>query len=118
MAAPNLIATTSIIGKTQAEWVPTTITPILSNPINSSEAYRINVLYITNLGVADATVTVELYRNSISFKIASGIDVPVGNTMVAIAKDTSIYLEEGDSLRVSASAAGVLQYVVSYEIMS
>jgi hypothetical protein len=43
--------------------------------------------------------------------------VTVGDTMVAIAKDTSIYLEEGDSLRISASEAGVLQYVASYEIM-
>jgi hypothetical protein len=118
MAAPNLIATTSIIGKTQAEWVPSTIAEVLLNPINSSQAIRINVLYITNLGISDATVTIDLYRNSTSFKIASGITVPVGNTMVAIAKDTSVYLEEGDSLRISASQAGVLQYVVSYEIMS
>jgi hypothetical protein len=117
MASPNLIATTSIIGKTQAEWVPATITDIISNSINSSEIYRINVLFVTNLGVSDATVTIELYRNSISFKIVSGIPVTVGDTMVAIAKDTSIYLEEGDSLRISASEAGVLQYVASYEIM-
>lgn len=118
MAAPNLITTTSIIGKTIAEWVPDTTTEILNNAVNSSEAVRINVLYITNLGIADATVTVDLFRNSVSYKIASGISVPIGNSMVAIAKDTSIYLEEGDSLRVSASAAGVLQYVASYEIMS
>jgi hypothetical protein len=79
MAAPNLITTTSIIGKTQAEWVPSTLTAILANPVNSSQAYRINVLYITNLGVADAVVTVDLYRNSLSFKIASSIPVPVCN---------------------------------------
>lgn len=118
MAAPNLITTTSIIGKTKAEWVPASLTAILTNPINSSQAYRINVLYITNLGVADSVATVDIYRNSISYKIASSVPVPIGNSLVAIAKDTSIYLEEGDSIRISASAAGVLQYVISYEIMS
>jgi hypothetical protein len=44
--------------------------------------------------------------------------VPVGNSLVVIAKDTSIYLEESDALRVSAGQAGSLQYVLSYEIMS
>lgn len=118
MAAPNLITTTSIIGKTQAEWVPTTLTAILTNPANSSQAYRINVLFVTNLGLTDDVVTVDLYRNSISYKLASEIPVPVGNSLVVIAKDTSIYLEEADRLRISAGQAGSLQYVVSYEIMS
>ena len=118
MAAPNLITTTSIIGKTKAEWIPATLTAILTNPINSSQSYRINVLYVTNLGISDSVATVDIYRNSISYKIASSVPVPVANSLVAIAKDTSIYLEEGDSLRVSAGSAGVLQYVVSYEIMS
>jgi hypothetical protein len=118
MAAPNLISTTSIIGKTQAEWVPDTLTAILSNPANSSQSYRINVLYVTNLGLADDVVTVDVYRNSVSYKLASAIPVPVGNSLVVIAKDTSIYLEEADSLRISAGQAGSLQYVISYEIMS
>lgn len=118
MAAPNLITVSSIIGKTKAEWVPATLTTILNNPSNSSASYRINVLYVTNLGNSDGTVTIDLYRNSISYKIASIVPVPVGNSLVAIAKDTSIYLEENDSLRISASSAGILQYVLSYEIMS
>lgn len=118
MAAPNLITTTSIIGKTKAEWVPATLTSILTNPANSNQAWRVNVLYVTNLGIADSTVTVDIFRGATSYKLASSVPVPVGNSLVAIAKDTSIYLEESDSLRISARTAGVLQYVVSYEIMS
>jgi len=118
MAAPNLISTTSIIGKTKAEWILDTLTTILANSANSSQLLRINVLYVTNLGSTDQTVTVDIYRNSVSYKIASAIPVPVGNSLVVIAKDTSIYLEESDQLRISASSASVLQYVASYEIMS
>jgi hypothetical protein len=62
--------------------------------------------------------TVDIFRNAVSYKIASSVPVPVANSLVAIAKDTSIYLEEGDSIRISAGSAGVLQYVISYEIMS
>jgi hypothetical protein len=118
MAAPNLITTTSIIGKTKAEWVPASLTAILTNPANSNQSWRINVLYVTNLGIADSTVTVDIYRGTTSYKLANIIPVPVGNSLIVIAKDTSIYLEESDSLRIAAASAGVLQYVVSYEIMS
>jgi len=118
MAAPNLITTTSIIGKTKADWVPNTLTAILTNSVNSSQSYRINVMYVTNLSASDSKVTIDIFRSSVSYKIGNAIPVPVGDSLVAIAKDTSIYLEEGDSLRVSATTAGVLQYVMSYEIMS
>jgi hypothetical protein len=118
MAAPNLITTTSIIGKTKADFVPATLIAVLTNPVNSSQSYRINVLFITNLSASDSTTTIDIYRNSVSYKIGNAIPVPVGDSLVAIAKDTSIYLEEGDSLRLSAATAGVLQYVISYEIMS
>lgn len=118
MAAVNLISATSIIGKTHAESVTNTATVVLANALNSSEVYRINVLYVTNLGVADAAVTIDLFRGGVSYKIVYNLPVPTNNSTVAIAKDSSIYLEEGDSLRISANQAGLLQYVVSYEIMS
>jgi hypothetical protein len=118
MAAPNLITTTSIIGKTKADWVPSTLTAFLTNTTNSSQLYRINVLYVTNLSASDSTVTVDLYRNAVSIKLANNIPAPTQTSLVIVGKDTSIYLEEGDSLRISAASASVLQYVVSYEIMS
>ena len=118
MAAPNLISTTSIIGKTRAETLTTSMTAVLTNLANSGEVHRLNVLYVTNLGIADASVSDELYRGGVGYKIVYNLSVPVGQSIVAIGKDTSIYLEEDDSLRLSASQAGVLQYVLSYEVMS
>lgn len=118
MAAPNLISVTSIIGKTRAEWVTAAPEVVVSNPINSNEVLRINSLYVTNLGSSDQTVTIDLFRGGVSYKIVYNLSVPVGGGVVAIAKDSSIYLEEGDSSRISASQAGVLQYIASYEVMS
>ena len=108
MAAPNLISASSITGKSVGEWITTSPLAIASNALNSSEVYRINTLFITNLGAADATATIDLYN----------LPVPIGASTVAIGKDTGIYLEEGDSLRISASQAGILQYLLSYEVMS
>lgn len=118
MAAPNLISATSIIGRTHAEWVTTSATAILTNAVSSNQVHRVNVLYVTNLGASDATVTVDLYRSSVSYKVINAVPVPVGAPLVAIGKDTSIYLEEGDALRISSNTAGVLQFVLSYEVMS
>jgi hypothetical protein len=118
MAAPNLIATTSIIGRTHAESITASPLAALSNAIGSNQVYRVNVLYVTNLGGGTATVTVDFYRGSTSYKLAVDIPVPLGAPIVIVGKDTGIYLEEGDSLRIWASQAGLLQYLVSYEVMS
>lgn len=118
MAAPNLISTTNIVGKTQAEWITTTPTEILTNANNSSTVLRINVLFVTNRGGTAGTATVEFYRGAVAYHVVSGLIVSPNTTSIAIGKDTSIYLEEGDSLRISATTNGILQYVVSYEVMS
>lgn len=118
MAAPNLVASTSVIGKTHAEWVLTTATAILTNPAASNSVYRINSLFVTNLGSQDALCTADLYRSSVSYKLAYNIPIHVKSSVVLIAKDSSIYLEEGDALRLISNLPGVLQFVISYEIMS
>lgn len=118
MAAPNLISATSIIGRTNAEWVSNASTAVLNNPVSSNQSLRINVLFLTNLTSNDVTVTVDLYRSSVSYKIFYDVPVSPRGPLVAIGKDTSIYLEEGDSLRIQASQPGMVQYCVSYEVMS
>lgn len=118
MAAPNLIGITTVTGKTQADWCTTTLTAILSNAANTSEVIRINSLFITNVGGADAAVSVNFQRSGLSYYISYNSLVPVGTTSVIMGKDTGIYLEEGDNLRVSASANSAFQYTVSYEVIS
>ena len=118
MAAPNLVSSTSVIGRTHAEWVQTTASAILTNPSASNSVLRINSLFVTNLGSSDALLTADLYRASVSYKLAYEVPVSVKSSMVVIGKDTSIYLEEGDILRLLSNLPGTLQFVISYEVMS
>lgn len=118
MAAPNLITATSIIGKTNANGVTNSSTAILNNASSSNQVFRINSLYVSNIAAQDATVTVDFYRGGVAYSLLAAATVSVGSSSVPIGKDTSIYLEEGDQLRIYASANGILQYVVSYEVMS
>jgi hypothetical protein len=52
------------------------------------------------------------------FPLAYTITVPEKSTLVIIGKDTAVYLEEYDTIRVSASTNSALVATTSYEIIS
>ena len=58
-------------------------------------------------------MNVDIYRSSIAYHIAKTVSIPADATLDLITK--SLYLEEGDSLRLTASAASDLEAVCSYE---
>lgn len=119
MAAPNIVNVTTITGKTAVQVVDTTPTDIVSNPASSGKVFKINTLVVSNVdGTNDAAVTVSLFRANVEYNITSTVTVPADATLVAISKDTTIYLEEEDSLRLTASANGDLEAVCSYEEIS
>ena len=119
MANPNIVSVSDIRGKATVMAVTTTPTNIVLNNSNSNQVFKINSLYLSNITTANAAnVTVTYFRSSIDYNLVNRIDVSPGTTLVAITKETSIYLEEGDSIRLSASASNVIQAVCSYETIS
>lgn len=119
MANPNIVNVTSIIGRTTQLAVTTTPTNIIANAAASGKIIKVNSLYIANIdGTLSADITVDLYRGAVAYPIAKVIPVVAGSTLVVISKDGAIYLEEGDSLRCTASVAGDLQALASYEEIS
>lgn len=119
MTAPNIINATSILGKTAVQTVSTSSTAILSNGAASDKVLKINSLIVANIdGAVSADITVELVRSAVAYRLASTITVPADAAIVVISKDSMLYLEEGDTLNLTASAAGDLQAVCSYEEIS
>lgn len=118
MANPNLLNLSYVLGKTDTFTVSVAPSNVIYNPSGSGTIYKINSLFISNIeGVNTASVTIEHVRNSTAVKITSTVDVTNDNTLIVIGKETSIYLEEGDSIRVTASANSMLAGLISYEIM-
>jgi len=79
--------------------------------------FKINALYVSNVdGTNNATVNVDVYRSTTAYHIAKTITVPADATIDVISK--AVYLEEGDALRLTASASGDLEAVCSYEEIS
>lgn len=117
MAAPNIVNVTTIIGKTAVQQVTTAATAIVTNSSGSNKVFKINALYVANVdGSTAADISVALFRSSVSYELAHTISVPADSTLDVISK--AIYLEEGDELRLTASANGDLEAVCSYEEIS
>jgi hypothetical protein len=117
MAAPNIVNVATITGKTAVQAVGTSATAIVTNSGSSGKVYKINALYISNVdGTNAADITVDLYRSSTAYRLGSTISIPADDSMDVITK--AIYLEEGDSLRLTASASGDLEAICSYEEIS
>jgi hypothetical protein len=117
MAAPNIVNVATITGKTAVQAVGTSATAIVTNSGSSGKVFKVNALYVANIdGVSNADVTVDFFRSSTAYPIASTITVPADATLDIVSK--AIYLEEGDSLRCTASASGDLVAVCSYEEIS
>jgi hypothetical protein len=119
MANPNIVNVTTILGKTAVLAVTTTPTDIVINASESGTIIKINNLTIANIdGTNTADITASIFRSSVEYKFANTISVPADSSLVVLDKNTSIYLEEGDSIRLTASANSDLQAICSYEVIS
>ena len=117
MAAPNIVAVTSIYGKTMGAALGTTVTTdILTCPAN--KVLKINSIIVANVdGSSSADATIYFFDNSAStrYQLASTVAVPADTSLVILDKNNAIYLEESDQIEGGASATGDLVITISYE---
>jgi hypothetical protein len=113
MATPNLLNLTTITPKTAVQAITTASTAIVTNSTASNTVLKISALYISNVGGVTEDATVDVFRDSTAYHIAQTVVVPANATLDILNK--SIYIEEGDSLRLTAGSDSKLQAVCSYE---
>lgn len=116
MSTPNIVNVQTINGNTQVLLVSNTATSIANNQPASNQIFKINALYISNQTANTASVNVDIYRATVAYPIASYISVPASATLDIISK--SVYLLEGDALRLTASNNSTLTGVCSFEVIS
>jgi hypothetical protein len=115
---PNIVNVTSIYGKTSGLAIPITATTIVTNAASSGTVVKVNALYVGNVDTAVSyKVTVGLLKGgSTSYRMLYQISIPAGAGLDVLSK--SIYLEENDSLQLTADTVSKLEAVCSYEIIS
>lgn len=115
MAAPNIVNVATITGKTAVQAVGTSATAIVTAASNT--VVKVNALYVSNVdGTNNAEINIDIYRSATAYHIAKTVVVPADATLDVISK--SIYLEEGDALRLTANAVSDLEAVCSYEVIA
>ncbi len=117
MAAPNVLQAANITVKTAAQAATTTLSNVVINAASSNTAVKINSLLVANYGSSAVGAYVEIYRAGTGYLVAGNVSVPAYSTMVVVAKDAAIYLEEGDSIRANCNAANTGTITCSYDII-
>ena len=124
MAAPNIVDVSTITGKSATVALSTTsATVLVSNAASSSKVFKINMIQVANVdGTNVCDVTVDLHSaaagGGTAYSLVSTISVPADASLVALDKNTALYLEEDRSITATAGTANDLEVIVSYEEIS
>ena len=124
MAAPNVVNVATITAKSALVALSSTSqTTLVSNAASSGKVFKINMIQVANVDGANAAdVTVDMHSaaagGGTAYSLVSTISVPADASLVALDKNTAIYLEEDRSLTATAGTAGDLEVIVSYEEIS
>ena len=121
MAAPNIIASSTIYGKT-AYLTPanTTANVLLANASGSGKVLKIDMVMAANVDGTNAVNTTVAYNTAAagsgtSYPIASTISVPANASLIVSDRSTTFYLEEDRSIVVTSGTSSKIAYTVSYE---
>jgi hypothetical protein len=127
MAAPNIVSVTNILGKSNVANVTTISSSVIVNAVNSNKVFKINTMLVSNVDGANAgNVSVELFKfgaqntstgtGNATYAIANVVTVPAKSTLDILSK--SLYLEEGDQIKVKGDANNRLHFISSFEEIS
>jgi hypothetical protein len=127
MAAPNIVAVSTIRGKSNVANLTTTSSSVIVNDVNSGKVFKINTIMISNVdGSAAGNVTVEMFKfgaqnvatgtGNAVYSLANSVTVPAKSSLDVMSK--SIYLEEGDQLKAKADSNNRLHLITSFEEIS
>lgn len=131
MAAPNMLATTIVYGKT-AYLTPAVNTNVvlLSNAPTSGQVLKINSILVSNADGTNAiNATISLYTNGTvaqnvaptggtAYPIITAVSIPTNASLIVVDRTASIYLEENMSIVITSAAPNKLTFIAGYESVS
>lgn len=115
-----MLSPSSIYPKTTGVALADTLeTNLLVNSSSSGKTIRVQSIYAANVdGSNPADISLKWYNaasGGAGYHLAKTIAVPADATVVLLAADAYIWLEENTRLTVQASAADDIEIVCSYE---
>ena len=124
MAAPNVVNVATITAKSALVALSSTSqTTLVSNAASSGKVFKINMIQVANVdGTNAADVTIDVHSaaagGGTAYSLVATASVSADASLIAVDKNTALYLEEDKSITATASAANDLEVIVSYEEIS
>lgn len=118
MAAPNLLNSTTILGKTEIANVTTVLSNVITNGSTSGNLLKVDSMTISNYSPVTIYANVMLRRGSSNAYIAGTTLIPANSTLTTVARDTALLLEEGDYIQSNVSANVSAHMIINYEVIS
>lgn len=117
MAAPNLLTSTTVTGKTALTTLSTVTANVITNGSSSNSVSKLNSIILSNYSGSAVTANVMVNRSATVYYVGGQVAIPANSTLVLLGKDTSLYLEEGDVLQANVSANTSVSMSASYELI-
>lgn len=118
MANPNLANVSTGYGRMAFQNVTTLFSNVVVNSVASNNIVKINSLFLSNTDASNTgNVTIQVSNAGIGYSVLTNVSVPINSSLIAIQKDSSLYLEEGQFIQLKASANNSIQAVVSFDII-
>ena len=97
---------------------------VIVNPVNSNKVFKINTIIVSNVdGTNAGNVSIDLFKfgaqntstglGNTTYALANVITVPAKSSLDILSK--TLYLEEGDQIRVRADSNIRLHFISSFE---
>lgn len=117
MAAPNLQSPSSVLGKTYVLAATNTETDLIG-AVATGHCVRVEAVFASNVHATNVGwVTLLHKRSATTYRITTQLSVPVTASFNLLG-GRILYLEEGDSLRVTANASSNIEVVATGEDVS
>jgi hypothetical protein len=124
MAAPNVVNVATITAKSALVALSSTsATTLVSNAASSGKVFKVNMIQVANVdGTNACDVTIDVHNaasgGGTAYSLIATASVAGDSSLIALDKNTAIYLEEDRSITATAGTANDLEVIVSYEEIS
>ena len=124
MAAPNVVNVATITAKSALVALSSTsATTLVSNAASSGKVFKVNMIQVANVdGTNACDVTIDVHNaasgGGTAYSLVATASVGADSSLIALDKNTAIYLEENRSITATAGTANDLEVIVSYEEIS
>ena len=118
MANPNIRNLTSLVGNTAVAIATTSYATLVSNSAGSNTIVKVVSMNFANVVSSPVSVYAKIVRSSTDYIYINNITVPANSSFAAIGKDAPLYLLEGDTLQIYASANSSIHVISSNEVIA